>query len=125
MRKSSRSLILAAALAAASTSGLAAAQAQHQPGHDRDDAPRFEADLAPLNVDGQGRAKLRERDGELVVKLRATSLDDGIHIAHIHGIRQAENGVQTCHSTRTTTTSSICSRACPPMVQCRSRSVMG
>jgi len=47
--------------------------------------------LAPLNVDGQGRAKLRERDGELVVKLRAEGLDDGIHIAHIHGIRQAEN----------------------------------
>lgn len=89
MRKSSLSLILAAALAAVAT--LPAAQAHNQSGHDHEGASRFEADLAPLNVDGQGRAKLRERDGKLVVKLRAKDLDDGIHIAHIHGIRQAEN----------------------------------
>jgi Cu/Zn superoxide dismutase len=92
MRRSSLSLILAATLAAAAAAGSPAAQAQNQRGHDHHKhGSRFEADLGPLNVDGQGRAKLRERDGELVVKLRAKGLDDGIHVAHIHGIRQAEN----------------------------------
>lgn len=94
MRRSSLSLIVAAALAAASAAGLPAAQAHNESGNDPEHhghAQRFEADLAPLNVDGQGRAQLRERNGELVVELRAQGLDDGIHVAHIHGIRQAEN----------------------------------
>ncbi|WP_457206582.1 hypothetical protein [Nocardioides sp. P5_C9_2] len=92
MRRSRLSLIAAASLAVAAA-GVPVAQAHVQAGdddHSGRDA-RFEADLAPLNVDGEGRADLRERDGELVVKLRAKGLDDGIHIAHIHGIRQAEN----------------------------------
>ena len=94
MRRASLSLMFAAALAAGATAGLPAAQAHDDSGNDHEQhgrAQRFEADLAPLNVDGQGRAKLRERNGKLVVKLRAQGLDGGIHVAHIHGMRQAEN----------------------------------
>lgn len=93
MRRSSPSLILAATAAvAAVAAGLPAAQAHNSSAHDHQGrAPRFEADLDPLNADGQGRARLRERAGELVVKLRAEDLDDGIHIAHLHGRRQLEN----------------------------------
>lgn len=94
MRRSSLSLLLPAALVAAVGAGLPTAQAHDEAGNDHENhshAQRFEANLAPLNVEGHGRAKLRERNGELVVKLRAQGLDDGIHVAHIHGIRQAQN----------------------------------
>jgi Cu/Zn superoxide dismutase len=93
MRRSSLSLLVPATLLAAVAAGVPAAQAHNGSGsHQRHGhAQRFEADLGALNVDGRGRAKLRERNGELVVKLRARGLDDGIHVAHIHGIRQAEN----------------------------------
>lgn len=91
MRRPRLSLTLAAALVVAAAA-VPAAQAQNHPGHDHEgDASRFEADLNALNVDGQGRAKLRQRNGELVAELLARGLDDGIHVAHIHGIRQAEN----------------------------------
>lgn len=94
MRRSSLSLMLAATLAATAAAGLPPSQADDRADDSQDHdghSSRFEATLEPLNVDGEGRAKLRVREGQLVVKLRAEGLDDGIHVAHIHGIRQAEN----------------------------------
>ncbi len=94
MRRTSLSLLLPAALVAVVPAALPAAQANIRSGNGHEhhgQAQQFEADLGPLNVDGRGRAKLREQNGELVVKLRAQGLDDGIHVAHIHGIQQAEN----------------------------------
>lgn len=92
MRRSSISLLLATLLAAVAGAG-STAQAhdrhKHDDGHDR--ADRYEAELEPVNADGDGRVKLRHRDGKLVVKLRARGLDDGIHIAHIHGMRRAQS----------------------------------
>lgn len=92
MRRVILSLAVAATLTAA-VAGLPTAQALRGATDDnrQSEALRFKADLAPLNVDGRGRVKLEQQDGELAVKLRAKGLDDGIHLAHIHGIRQAEN----------------------------------
>ena len=91
MRRVILSLAVAATLTAA-VAGLPTAQAHRGATDNRQsEALRFKADLAPLNVDGRGRVKLEQQDGELAVKLRAKGLDDGIHLAHIHGIRQAEN----------------------------------
>ena len=92
MRRVILSLAVAATLTAA-VAGLPTAQAHRGATDDnrQSEALRFKADLAPLNVDGRGRVKLEQQDGELAVKLRAKGLDDGIHLAHIHGIRQAEN----------------------------------
>jgi hypothetical protein len=59
-------------------------------GHDSRD--RYRADLEPVNaVDADGRVKLELTGQTLRVRLDARGLDDGIHVAHIHGIRQAEN----------------------------------
>ena len=92
MRRIILSLTIAAALTAA-VAGLPSAQAHRDApdDHRHGGALRFETDLAPVNVDGRGRVKLEQQDGELVVRLKAKGLDDGIHLAHIHGIRQAEN----------------------------------
>ena len=92
MRRSSLSLMLAPSLVAAAALGVPASQAHDASGEGHDEGgARFQATLDPLNVDAHGTAKLRMRDGELVVKLRTDGLDDGIHVAHVHGIRQAEN----------------------------------
>ncbi len=91
MRRSSLSVLLATTLASAVAAALPAAQAHDRHGHDDDRVARFATTLTPLNGHGHGRARLHQRDGELIVKLRARGLDDGIHIAHIHGVRQAEN----------------------------------
>ena len=59
-------------------------------GHDS--AERYRADLDPVNAAGaQGRVKLEQHGEAVQVRLQARGLDDGIHVAHIHGIRQAEN----------------------------------
>lgn len=93
MRRSSISLLLASlltAVAGASSTAQAHDLAEHgDEGAGR--ADRFEAELEPVNTDGDGSVKLRQRDGKLVVKLRAEGLDDGIHVAHIHGIPQAQS----------------------------------
>ena len=52
---------------------------------------RFEVSLDSLNQAGEGEVKLRLEDGELSVRLKAKNLDGGIHLAHLHGIAQAEN----------------------------------
>jgi hypothetical protein len=48
------------------------------------------SDLAPVNHSGSGHVDLHQHGTELTVDLSALGLDDGIHLAHIHGIRQAE-----------------------------------
>jgi hypothetical protein len=53
---------------------------------------RFRVDLDPVNAVGaDGRVDLELKGETLHVRLDARGLDDGIHLAHIHGIRQAEN----------------------------------
>ncbi|MPZ27811.1 MAG: hypothetical protein GEV12_15725 [Micromonosporaceae bacterium] len=57
-------------------------------------APRvgdFRADLAPLNQDGQGLVTLNQLGTRVTVHLQAAGLHDGVHVAHIHGLRQAQN----------------------------------
>lgn len=51
----------------------------------------YEADLDPLNKDGEGEVELTQRGTRLVVELRAEGLDGGLHVAHIHGHRQAKS----------------------------------
>lgn len=93
MRRSSISLLLASlvtAVAGASSTAQANDRTDNDDeGHGR--ADRFQAELEPVNTDGDGSVKLLERDGKLVVKLRAEGLDNGIHIAHIHGMAQAQS----------------------------------
>lgn len=50
----------------------------------------FVADLSPVNHGGSGHVDLHQLGTHLDVDLSATGLDDGIHLAHIHGIKQAE-----------------------------------
>lgn len=50
----------------------------------------FTADLAPVNHGGHGDVQLQQRGTHLTVDLEAHGLDDGTHVAHIHGIRQAQ-----------------------------------
>jgi hypothetical protein len=84
-------LIAATALVSAVTGLPAAAQANPGMG-------QFTANLAPLNQDGHGSVQLEQRGTLLTVALRASGLDDGIHVAHIHGIRQAQNECPTLAS---------------------------
>lgn len=61
-------------------------------------APRvekFRAELSPLNQDGDGDVRLAQRGSTLAVHLRAEDLDDGVHVAHIHGVKQASNECPT------------------------------
>ncbi|MBO9522238.1 MAG: hypothetical protein J7518_11930 [Nocardioidaceae bacterium] len=51
----------------------------------------YSADLHAINHGGSGSVQLMQHGTTLEVDLRASGLDDGIHIAHIHGIRQAES----------------------------------
>lgn len=55
----------------------------------------FRADLAPLNQDGQGLVTLNQLGTQLTVHLEAAGLHDGVHVAHIHGLRQAQNECPT------------------------------
>jgi hypothetical protein len=55
----------------------------------------FAADLAPLNQDGDGHVTLVQQGTHLTVHLQAAGLDDGIHVAHIHGLRQAQSECPT------------------------------
>ncbi|GAB3855313.1 hypothetical protein GCM10028801_10740 [Nocardioides maradonensis] len=49
----------------------------------------YTATLKPVNHGGTGTVRLIQQGTELKVDLSASGLDDGIHIAHIHGIRKA------------------------------------
>lgn len=79
-------VLLTAVVLGAAVGGLPTAQA-HDADHHRD----FEAELSPVNHHGEGEVDLRQLDHQLRVTLKARGLDDGIHLAHIHGIRQAQN----------------------------------
>jgi Cu/Zn superoxide dismutase len=50
----------------------------------------FSADLLPLNKDTTGTVDLHQTGTNLEVHVVVDGLDDGIHLAHIHGMRQAE-----------------------------------
>lgn len=50
----------------------------------------YTADLAPVNHAGTGQVHLAQLGTRLDVSVSATGIDDGVHLAHIHGIRQAE-----------------------------------
>lgn len=52
---------------------------------------QFSADLAKVNTDATGHVDLTERGSHLLVHLTVNGLDGGVHLAHIHGIRQAMN----------------------------------
>jgi len=85
MRRTALTLMFATVVAGAAATGLPSAQARSHP-------DRFEAELSPVNHEGMGEVRIRQHDdGEIMVRLKAEGLDDGIHLAHIHGIRQAEN----------------------------------
>lgn len=49
----------------------------------------FTAGLAQLNQDGQGLVTLEQLGTNLTLHLQADGLDAGVHVAHIHGLRQA------------------------------------
>lgn len=51
----------------------------------------FGADLLRVNSDGDGHVDLDERGTQLTVHLTVNGVDGGVHLAHIHGIRQAMN----------------------------------
>ncbi|TNM41964.1 hypothetical protein FHP29_08315 [Nocardioides albidus] len=72
-------------LAAAGSAGSAGAAAQGS-------APTgaYSADLAPVNHGGSGHVELDLLGTRLAVSLTASGIDDGVHVAHIHGIRQAQ-----------------------------------
>lgn len=56
----------------------------------------FDAALAPVNKPGaQGMVDLHQRGTHLDVHVMVTGLDGGVHVAHIHGIKQAENECPT------------------------------
>lgn len=55
----------------------------------------FTADLAPVNQDGTGTATISQVGTNLTVHLQADGLDDGVHVAHIHGVRLVPNGCPT------------------------------
>jgi hypothetical protein len=92
MRYSRLPALIAGSALVSAVAGLPTA-AQASPG-----MGRFTANLAPLNQDGHGFVQLEQRGTMLAVALRASGLDDGIHVAHIHGIRQAENECPTLAS---------------------------
>lgn len=51
----------------------------------------FSADLGRVNSDGTGHVDLSERGTQLRVHLTVNGVDGGVHLAHIHGIKQAMN----------------------------------
>lgn len=52
---------------------------------------QFSADLLPLNKDATGTVDLSQRGTNLDVHVMVQGLDGGLHLAHIHGVKQAEN----------------------------------
>lgn len=58
--------------------------------HDKPD-DRFDVDLQPVNQQAEGRVRLTLEGDGLEVRLKANGLDGGVHLAHLHGVRQAEN----------------------------------
>jgi hypothetical protein len=78
--------VIPAALAAV---GATAASAGPQTGD-------FGANLTSVNKPGaEGSVALHQRGTHLDLHLTVTGLDGGIHVAHIHGIKQAENECPT------------------------------
>lgn len=55
----------------------------------------FSAELMPLNEDATGSVDLAQRGTNLDVHVMVEGLDGGMHLAHIHGIKQAENECPT------------------------------
>jgi hypothetical protein len=61
-------------------------------------APRvgtFSVHLGPLNQDGTGSVTLVQQGTMVTVHLQASGLDGGVHVAHLHGVRQAMNECPT------------------------------
>lgn len=50
----------------------------------------YSAELTPVNHGGHGTVDLHQTGTHLDVDLHAMGLDDGTHVAHIHGIKQAQ-----------------------------------
>lgn len=55
----------------------------------------FTADLMPLNQEATGLVEIDQRGTNLDVHVMVEGLDGGLHLAHIHGIKQAENECPT------------------------------
>ena len=88
MRHRSLPVLLVAPLLLAAMTSLPAQAATPRVGE-------FTADLAPLNQDGHGLATLVQQGTTVTVHLQASGLDGGVHLAHIHGLRQAQNECPT------------------------------
>lgn len=78
--------MVGAAVLTAVMGGISAASATPRVGD-------FAATLDGLNQDGSATVSLTQRGTHLTVHVQASGLDDGIHLAHIHGVRQ---GANTC-----------------------------
>jgi Cu/Zn superoxide dismutase len=87
MRSTRSTLLLASALALPLAAAALAAPASAG-------TPRvgdFSVDLAKVNSDGTGHVDLSEHGTQLMVHLTVNGVDGGVHLAHIHGIKQAMN----------------------------------
>ncbi len=84
MSRTALSLIVSTVAVGAAAVGVPAAQA-HPRNHD------FEAELHAVNHGGHGEVDLKQFKNKLRVKLQAEGLDGGIHLAHLHGLQQAQN----------------------------------
>ena len=84
MRHRGLLLILGATLLAAGLGGVSAASATPRVGD-------FAVSLEGLNQGGSGMVALTQQGTKLAVHLQASELDDGIHLAHIHGVRKGMN----------------------------------
>lgn len=51
----------------------------------------YAAELAAVNGSASGHVGLHQTGTHLMVDLEAMGLDDGLHVAHIHGIKQAQS----------------------------------
>jgi hypothetical protein len=88
MHRPSRILVLVAPVVLATAIGLPHAAATPRTGE-------FTAELAPLNQAGNGTVTITQQGTNVTVHLRAAGLDGGVHVAHIHGLRQAQNECPT------------------------------
>lgn len=84
MNRAALPLVVSLAALSAAALGVPAAQA-HLRHHN------FEAELHAVNHHGAGEVDLKQFKNKLRVKLEADGLDGGIHLAHIHGLQQAQN----------------------------------
>ncbi|GAB4009629.1 hypothetical protein [Nocardioides ultimimeridianus] len=82
MRKKTAAIIVAAPILAAVPAIALATTGQSS-------VATYTANLKPVNHGGAGTVRLIQQGTELKVDLSASGLDDGIHVAHIHGIRKA------------------------------------